>query len=74
MRRCQLKRERDQSDLHEAEMKARLQERVDRRNERLDGVVQQVREADGEKNRQHGGFLCGAPLYAKAISVRLDSI
>ena len=50
-----LKSERDQTDLDEAEVEARLEERVNRRDERLDGVVEEMRKADREENREDGG-------------------
>ena len=42
----------DQADLGKAEVKGRFQERVDRRQQRLHRVVEQVRKAEREKNRQ----------------------
>ena len=48
-----LKGERDQADLDEAEVKARLEERINRRDKRLDGVVEQMRKTDREENREH---------------------
>ncbi len=42
----QLHGERDEPDLREGQIEGRFQDRVDRRNQRLDRVVQQVRHAD----------------------------
>ena len=51
-RRGHLKSERDQTDLDEAEMKARLQQWIDRRDERLNRVVEEMGKADREKDRE----------------------
>ncbi len=42
----ELERQRDQADLGEVERIAFLQDRIDRRNQRLHGVIEEVREAD----------------------------
>src|SRR4030095_2411886 len=47
-----LKGERDEADLHEAEMEARFEERINCRDERLDGVVEEVGKTDRKKNRE----------------------
>ena len=47
-----MKSERDQTDLDEAEMKARLQQWIDRRDERLNRVVEEMGKADREKDRE----------------------
>ncbi len=49
-RRRELLRKGDQTNLREAQLKRRLEDRVNRGNERLDRVVEQMREAD---RRQH---------------------
>jgi hypothetical protein len=46
----ELERQRDHSDLREIERIAVFQDRVDRRDQRLHGVVEEMREAD---SRQH---------------------
>ena len=48
--------ERDQADLREAERERRLEQRIDGGQQRLDGVVQQMREADRgqDGNRRDG--------------------
>ena len=50
----QLEGERDEADLREAEPEGRFQDWVDRRNQRLDHVVEQVRKAE----RQQDGEPC----------------
>ena len=54
-RRRQLQRERDEPDLREVQLKRRLQDRIDRRNQRLDRVVQQMRHADRRQDADDGG-------------------
>src|ERR1700741_1382460 len=49
-----LERESDQTDLSEIELKGILQDRIYRRDKRLNRVVKQVRKAGGNKNRQNG--------------------
>src|ERR1700730_14772314 len=50
----QLLGEGDQAYLAEIEMEGILEERIDRGNQRLQRVVQEVEEADGEKNLEDG--------------------
>ena len=44
------------ADLHEAEVKIGLQDRVNRQDQRLDHIVEQVRHADGAKDGEGGSF------------------
>ncbi len=50
-RRGELERQRDQADLGEVERVVRLQDRIDRRDQRLHGVVEEVREAQAADHR-----------------------
>jgi hypothetical protein len=54
--RRQLEGERDQSDLSVVQLEGILHQGVDRRDQRLHRVVQQVREGDGEKDRENGAL------------------
>ena len=56
--RSHLEAERDQTDLDEAEMEARFEQWIDRRDERLDRVVEQVRKTDRKKNGKHSWVGC----------------
>ena len=47
-----LEGQRDQADLHETELERALQQRIDRRQQRLDHVVEQMGEADGGQHRK----------------------
>jgi len=49
-----LERESDQTDLSEIELKRFFQNRIHRRDQRLNRVVKQVRKAGGKKNRENG--------------------
>src|SRR5260370_2866449 len=49
-----LRYERDQTHLTEIQMEGVLQERVDRRDQRLQRIVQEVAKADGQKNFEDG--------------------
>jgi hypothetical protein len=49
-RRRRLAGERDQADLSEIEMERAFQQWIDRRNQRLHHVVQEMAEADGRQN------------------------
>jgi len=49
-RRGELERQRDQADLREIERIARFQDRIDRRNQRLHGVVEEMRETDAAEH------------------------
>ncbi len=51
----ELERQRDHSDLREVERVAVLQNRIDRRNQRLHGIVEEVREADAGEHDVGGG-------------------
>ena len=48
------------ADLHEAEVKIGLQDRVNRQDQRLDHIVEQVRHADGAKDGEGGSLHCAA--------------
>jgi len=50
----QLQREGNQAHLAEIKMEGILQERIDRGDQRLQRVVQEVAETDGEKNFEDG--------------------
>jgi len=50
-----LKRQRDEADLREGQPVRCLQHRIDGRDERLDGVVQQMGKAEREQHRHRGG-------------------
>src|SRR6185503_12102603 len=50
-----LKGERDEPDLGEAQSERFLQQRVDGGNQRLNGIVQQMTETQGEQNADVGG-------------------
>jgi hypothetical protein len=52
--RRQLKRQRDEPDVREVQSEPRLQQRIDRRQHRLNHVIQQVRQTDRKKNSQRG--------------------
>src|SRR5580765_5508511 len=47
-----LKGQRDESDLSETELEGFLQQRVDRRDQGLNGIVQKMTETQREKDRQ----------------------
>jgi hypothetical protein len=51
-----LLRERHQPYLREAERKRRLQHRIDRGNQRLDGVVEEMGQADAGQDRDRGSL------------------
>jgi hypothetical protein len=51
-RRGRHQRQRHQSNLREAQVEGRLQQRIDGRKERLDRVVEKMREADGAEDRE----------------------
>src|SRR5258708_17174244 len=53
-RRRRLAGERDQADLAEVEMERAFQQRIDRRDQRLHHVVEEMAEADGGQNREGG--------------------
>ena len=53
-RRRQLVDQRDQADVAEVELKRLFEDRVDRRQQRLDHVVEQVADAQGSKDRKGG--------------------
>ena len=42
--------QRDQTDLREGEMERALEQRIDRKDQRLDHVVQKMRKADGAEH------------------------
>ena len=58
-RRHQLERERDETDLAEAQMVGSLENRVSSRNHRLHSVIEQVTKADRRKDAEGGLSLCG---------------
>src|SRR5260221_2518967 len=49
-----LKSQRDKSDLGETEFERFFEQRVERRDQRLDGVVQEMTETQGEQYRHRG--------------------
>ena len=49
-----LERESDQTDLSKIELKGIFQDRIYRRDKRLNCVIKQVRNAGGNKNRENG--------------------
>jgi hypothetical protein len=53
-RRGDLVRERDESDMSEVEREGRLEDWVDRRQQRLHHVVQEVTDAERAEHRKHG--------------------
>ena len=55
-RRGDLHRQRDQPDLREAEAVSVLQHRIERRHQRLDHVVEEMREAERQDDREGGRF------------------
>ena len=52
--RGELIRQRDEPDLSEIQVERDLQQRIDRRHQRLHHVVQEVAKADGRQNRECG--------------------
>jgi hypothetical protein len=69
-RRGELERQRDHADLGEVERIARFQERIDRGNQRLHGVVEEVREADAGEHDI--GRSRGSPRRRDCRDVRQD--
>ena len=59
----QLEGQRDQAHLAEGQLEALLQQRVDRRYDRLDGVIKQMRETH---RQQHRDDRTGSLLHACA--------
>jgi hypothetical protein len=53
-RRGHLEGQRDQPDLHEAQVEVALQDRIDRQDQRLHHVVDHVRSADGAEHAERG--------------------
>jgi hypothetical protein len=53
-RRGQLEGQGDHPDLHEGQGKLRLKQRVNRQNQRLDHIVQQMGQADCAQNTKRG--------------------
>ena len=71
----QLKGERNQAHLAEGQLKALLQQRVDRRYDRLDGVVKQMRETHRQQHREHrAGSLLHACLRVSLAGLHLPLI
>jgi len=71
----QLQREGDPPNLSVIQMEAGFQQRINRRNQRLHRVIQQMTEADGEKNRKNGfrgGFRasCGPRPRFDGVQIR----
>jgi hypothetical protein len=54
--------QRDQADLGEIEMEGLFDHRINRGDERLDGVIEQMGKADGQENR-HDRFLRRIPGF-----------
>ena len=69
-RRGDLERERDQADLAEVERVVLLQDRVDRRQQRLDHVVQQMREADRVQHRECRPGRHGRHCFSPGVACR----
>ena len=55
-RRSHLRGQSDQPDLLEIQVERGLEERVNRRNQRLHHVIQKMAETDGPENRERGLF------------------
>src|SRR5437868_396106 len=67
-RRRELVREGDETDVTVVEPQRGFQDRIDRRDQRLEGVVDEVGEAKREQNRKHGrdrGY-CGFDVVVDA--------
>ena len=63
-RRDQLRGQRDHSDLREAEPIGVLQHRIERRQQRPHHIVQEMRKAERQKDREDGALRDPAPLAA----------
>ncbi|MNF07973.1 hypothetical protein D3C80_2082730 [compost metagenome] len=73
------------ADLHKAEVEIGLQDRVNRQDQRLNHVVQQMGYADGAEDREsgafnraalgrrHGGFATVGHFIVSLISFRVQS-
>ena len=71
-RRSQLKCQRDEAHLAEAQLKALLQQRVDRRYDRLDSIVKQMRETHRQQHRDdRTGSLLRGCLWAAQTRLHL---